>query len=44
MDKAGAYSVNGFASLFVRKVEGDHFAIMGLPIARVYQEINNKEW
>ena len=44
MDKAGAYNINWLASLYIEKVEGDHYAIMGLPIARVYQEIKNNEW
>jgi len=32
MDKAGAYGAQGFASLFVEKLEGDFFNVMGLPL------------
>ena len=32
-DKAGAYGVQGPAALFVPRVEGDYFNVMGLPLA-----------
>lgn len=32
MDKAGAYGAQGFASLFVERLEGDFFNVMGLPL------------
>ena len=32
MDKAGAYGAQGYASLFVEKLEGDFFNVMGLPL------------
>ena len=32
MDKAGAYGAQGKAALFVRKIEGDFFNVMGLPL------------
>ena len=31
-DKAGAYGAQGYASLFVEKLEGDFFNVMGLPL------------
>lgn len=31
-DKAGGYGVQGKAALFVRKIEGDCFNVMGLPL------------
>jgi septum formation protein len=35
MDKAGAYGIQGRAALFVERVEGDYFTVVGLPLARL---------
>jgi septum formation protein len=32
MDKAGAYGIQGFGATIVARVEGDYFAVMGLPL------------
>lgn len=32
MDKAGAYGIQGMASLFVSRLEGDYYNVMGLPL------------
>lgn len=35
MDKAGAYGIQGFGATIVQRVEGDYFAVMGLPLQRL---------
>jgi len=35
MDKAGAYGIQGFGSAIVESIEGDYFAVMGLPLNRL---------
>ncbi|MEP6992410.1 MAG: Maf family protein [bacterium] len=35
MDKAGAYGIQGFGATIVERVDGDYFAVMGLPLQRM---------
>jgi septum formation protein len=35
MDKAGAYGIQGYGATIVDAVEGDYFAVMGLPVNRM---------
>lgn len=37
MDKAGAYAVQGLASIFIKGIRGSHFNVMGLPLRRLYE-------
>lgn len=39
MDKAGAYGIQGSFGKFVKGIQGDYNAIVGLPVARLYQEL-----
>ncbi|EZH66867.1 hypothetical protein DH09_02690 [Bacillaceae bacterium JMAK1] len=38
-DKAGAYGINGYAALFIDRIEGDYYNVVGLPLSRVYKEL-----
>jgi septum formation protein len=39
MDKAGAYGIQGRGGRFVRRIRGDYNTVVGLPAARLYQEL-----
>ena len=41
MDKAGAYGIQGGASLFVEKLHGDYYNVMGLPVCRLWQMLED---
>ncbi|HVE58120.1 MAG TPA: Maf family protein [Pyrinomonadaceae bacterium] len=36
LDKAGAYAVQAQAALFIEKIEGDYWNVVGLPVSLVY--------
>lgn len=41
MDKAGAYGIQDDFAKHVKKINGDYNNVVGLPLARLYQEIKN---
>ncbi|MGN0629738.1 MAG: Maf family protein, partial [Ruminococcus sp.] len=38
-DKAGAYGIQGKGALFVRKINGDYYNVVGLPIAALSRKL-----
>lgn len=41
-DKAGAYGIQGYASKFVRRIDGDYFNVVGLPISAIFEKFLQK--
>lgn len=41
LDKAGAYAIQGKASVFVEKIDGCYFNVVGLPVFRVAQALKD---
>lgn len=41
MDKAGAYGIQSGASLFVEKIVGDYYNVVGLPVCHLSQVLRN---
>lgn len=42
MDKAGSYGIQGKCAAFIEKISGDYNNVVGLPVARIYQELLQK--
>jgi nucleoside triphosphate pyrophosphatase len=42
MDKAGAYAIQGLASRWIPRIEGDYSNVVGLPVALVYRMLRER--
>jgi len=42
MDKAGAYAIQGMASRWIPRIEGDYSNVVGLPVALVYGMLRDR--
>ncbi len=43
MDKAGAYAIQGIASRWITRIEGDYCNVVGLPVALVYRMLKEHQ-
>ncbi len=41
MDKAGAYGIQGRGALLVKRIEGDYYNVMGLPVGELYRRLRS---
>lgn len=39
MDKAGSYGIQGHFAIHIKEIRGDYNNVVGLPVARLYQEL-----
>lgn len=42
MDKAGAYAIQGGFAQYIKKIRGDYYNVMGLPISSIYEELKKE--
>ena len=44
MDKAGAYGIQGRFAVHIKGICGDYYTVVGLPVARLGQEMKARGW
>ena len=40
-DKAGAYGIQGYAARYIKRVSGDYYSVMGVPIHELYKRLRD---
>lgn len=40
-DKAGAYGIQGIGAKFIKKINGDYYSVMGMPVHKLYHRLKN---
>jgi len=43
LDKAGAYAIQGLGATLIKKIKGDYYNVVGLPLADLLDELDNFE-
>ncbi len=41
MDKAGAYAAQGSGSVFISRIDGDYYNVMGLPVCSLFMKLRS---
>ena len=41
LDKAGSYGVQGLGAFLVKRIEGDYFTVVGLPLAHLIRVLRS---
>ena len=41
-DKAGAYGIQGYGALLVKRISGDYYTVMGFPIAEIARRLKKR--
>ena len=40
-DKAGAYGIQGYAARYIKRVSGDYYSVMGVPVHELYRRLRD---